>query len=142
MTTLTYDQVKGLVKGHNKSTIVSDQLVIALIWKESAFNDAAINPSTTATGLMQVTKGAVDDVNNNTPQGIHFSYDDRQDAAKNIECGTYYLDLRIGWANGDVKKGLEGYGTGTGYADNILAAETCLKADGSNWKACLNAIHS
>jgi soluble lytic murein transglycosylase-like protein len=140
MTTHTYKQMQDLVKKHNKSRQVSDHFVICLIWKETSFNDALKNKLSSATGLMQITKGAVEDVNKNTPKGVHFEHSEMTDPAKNIECGTYYLDLRIKWAK-DVTKGVDGYGTGAGYSKNIFSCEACIKGGKSVAQSCLNLIH-
>jgi soluble lytic murein transglycosylase-like protein len=143
---LSFDEVKQLVQDNNKSAKVSDNLLICLIWKESGFDPATKNSSSSATGLMQVTKAAVTDVNANTPKGVHFTHAEMTNAAKNIQCGSYYLDIRIKRAGNDTKKGIEKYGTGSGYADNILACETCLDEQGDGKSAeqttpCLFAIH-
>ncbi|MFZ6750090.1 transglycosylase SLT domain-containing protein [Undibacterium sp. Ren11W] len=139
---LTYERIVELVGSNNNCTAVSTELLTALIWKESGFKPAAINSGSSATGLMQVTKDAVDDVNANTPSGTHFSHSDMTDAEKNIQCGSYYLGLRIKRAGNVVKQGLEDYGTGAGYATNILACEKCLKGNPANPQLCLNAIHT
>ena len=150
MATHTFDKIKKLVAENNKSTQFSDKLIICLIWKESSFDDSLKNEHSSATGLMQMTKGAVDEVNRNTPKGTHFKHADMTDAAKNIQCGTLYLDLRIKWARAkdkdkdedkDKKKGIEGYGTGPGYADGILKCEDCLIKDSEHSQACLDKIH-
>jgi hypothetical protein len=136
----TYAQIKVLVKNHNKSKKLSDDFIVCLIWKESTFDDALKNSKSSALGLMQVTTDAVTDVNKNTPKGVHYTHADMTDPAKNIECGTYYLDLRIKWAH-DVTKGVEGYGTGKGYAKNIFTCEGCMKGGKSNHQHCLDQIH-
>jgi soluble lytic murein transglycosylase-like protein len=144
MATHTFEEIQTLVREHNKSQQLSDGFVICLIWKESGFSDTIVNSKTTATGLMQLTKGAVSDVNRNTPAGVHFEHDKMTDPMtdpeKNIECGTFYLDLRIKWAK-DQKKGIEGYGTGPGYADSIFTCEKCLKDDSKHFQNCLDKIH-
>jgi hypothetical protein len=141
---LAYKDVRKLISNNNKSInqAVTPELLTALIWKESGFRPDITNSSTTATGLMQLTKAAVDDVNNNTPSGIHFDHKEMIDPAKNIQCGTYYLDLRIKRADGNLKKGLEGFGTGAGYADDILVCQDCLKDGSVNPQDCLDAIHA
>ena len=63
----TYQQVKSVVSAHNKSQRASDPLVIALIWKESGFDEAAKNPNSSAVGFMQLTKAAVEDATDNNP---------------------------------------------------------------------------
>jgi hypothetical protein len=136
----TYDEVKQIVQDHNKATDFSNELIIAVAWKESGFDDSATNASSTTTGLMQMTKGAIADVNNNTPNGVHYDYSEMTDAAKNIECGTYYLQILLGrWGSG--KDALSHFGTGTGYADNLLECETCLKTTPDKWSDCLHGIH-
>ena len=137
---LTAAQVTALIAGNNKST-ASTELLLCLIWKESGFNAAAKNSSSSATGLMQMTKGAVTQVNKSTPKGVHFEHSEMTDAAKNIECGTYYVKIRTEWAGGDLKKGLEGFGTGPGYADKILTCESCVKEAPAKTDDCLGAIH-
>jgi hypothetical protein len=137
----TYAEVETLVQNHNKSTNLSDKFVICLIWKESNFDDALKNSKSTATGLMQMTKGAVAEVNKNTPKGVHYEHADMTDSAKNIECGTLYLDLRIKWAK-DITKGVEGFGTGKGYARSIFACEKCLEDDSGHSQTCLDKIHT
>lgn len=127
MTKWNFEAIKKFVSDNNKSTLVSNQLVVCLIWKESSFDDAVKNSGTTALGFMQITKGAVDDVNKNTPKGVHFEYNEMTDPEKNIACGTYYLDIRIKRSGGKIAKGIDRFGTGSGYAENILSCEKCMK---------------
>lgn len=141
---LQYDEVVKLVAANNKSknAAVTTELLVSLIWKESGFRSDANPGSSTATGLMQMTVAAVDDVNKNTPPGEHFEHAEMTDPAKNIQCGTYYLDLRIKRAGGKLKEGLEGYGTGSGYADNIIECAACLKKAANDPQDCLDKIHT
>jgi soluble lytic murein transglycosylase-like protein len=139
MALLSYDEVKKLVDANNMSD-QSTELVTSLIWKESGFDPGAKNPSSSATGLMQATQAAVQDVNANTPKGTHYEHSDLTDAAKNIQVGTYYLKILVKrW--GTIDEALRRYGTGAGYETNILAAEKCLKAGPDNPMNCLYAIH-
>jgi soluble lytic murein transglycosylase-like protein len=126
------------VSANNKSTSFSNALVTCQIWKESSFDPAAVNGN--HKGLMQISPDAVDDVNHNTPEGVHFEHSQMTDAAKNIQCGTYYLQILFG-RHHTVKSALEHFGTGAGYADNILTCETCSQGSPSNVDPCLNAIH-
>lgn len=137
----TYEDVKKLVEQNNKSTNFSNELLIALIWKESGFDEAATNPRSTATGFMQITKGAVEDVNANTPGGIHFEHSEMTKGDKNIQCGSYYLQMLYGRWGSKLKDALNHFGTGAGYADNLLTCETCLKTTPDEWSKCLRAIH-
>lgn len=41
--------------------------------------------------LSELTNAAVDDVNANTPAGIHFEHTEVKTELKHISCGTYYL---------------------------------------------------
>jgi soluble lytic murein transglycosylase-like protein len=138
---LTYAKVKKLVEDNNKSG-VSTELLICLIWKETNFDADLKNSKSTATGLMQVTVAAVADVNANTPKGIHFEHSDMKDPAKNIQCGSYYLGLRIKRMKDNIAAGLNGFGTGPGYADDILKCETCLQKAPPDPQKCLDAIHT
>src|SRR5207249_635405 len=99
MAVLSYADVRKLVDGNNKSTLSTD-LLVCLIWKESGFDPQDRNRRSSATGLMQMTNGAVQDVNRNTPKGVHFEHSEMTDPAKNIQCGTYYLQMRIDRAGG------------------------------------------
>jgi hypothetical protein len=138
---LTAAEVTTLINANNKSTL-STELLLCLIWKESGFNPADKNASSSATGLMQMTKGAVEQVNKSTPKGIHFKHSDMTDPAKNIDCGTRYLQMRIDWANSVVKDGIDGFGTGAHYSDNILDCERCIIKTPADTDPCLAAIHS
>jgi soluble lytic murein transglycosylase-like protein len=135
---LTAAQVKSYITSNNKSS-VSTELLLCQIWKESGFDP---NQKTGShVGFMQMYANAVKDVNNNTPKGTHYKYSEMTDPAKNIQCGTYYLQMRINREGGDVKKGLEGFGTGVGYADNILVCESCVQNTPAKTDDCLKAIH-
>jgi hypothetical protein len=138
---LTAAEVQAHIISNNKSS-ASTELLLCLIWKESSFDPKEKSSTSSATGLMQLTKPAVTQVNKSSPKGTHFTHGEMTDPAKNIQCGTYYLKIRTDWAGGDLKKGLEGFGTGSGYADNILACEACIKATPADTDACLKSIHS
>lgn len=118
---LTIEQVRKLVKDNNRSD-QSDNQVMAQIYKESRFKywDKSRQKSSSATGLMMVTRRALIDVNRSSKE--KFTHSEMTDPAANIRAGTTYLQLRVNWAHGDVQRGLNGYGTGPGYADNILRA--------------------
>ena len=130
------------ISEHNLSG-QSNELILCLTFKESSFDpDAIQKPPNTARGLMGVTKGAATDAG--------YDYDKLADPALNIEAGSKYLKMRIDYkvyGNGDVHKGLAGYGTGDSYADSILQCEDCLKKEATKdtackTKDCLNPLHS
>ena len=87
---MTYQEIEKLIRENNHSKHFSDEFVACLIWKETNFNPAARNSTTSATGLMLLTKGAVETVNNNTPKGIHFNHSEMTDAIKNTQSRTHY----------------------------------------------------
>lgn len=134
---MKFDDMKQLVHENNRSKEFSDEYVICLIWKETSFSAAAKNGKTSATGLMQLTKGAVEMVNRCTPADVHFEHADMTDPVKNIQCGTYYLDIAKNKLGGvDMS-----YGTGPGYSKSILACEISLKSDGNHPLVALHKIH-
>lgn len=134
---MTYDEIKKLVKDNNRSKEFSDEFVICLIRKETNFEPSAKNTGSSATGLMQMTKGAVEMVNKCTPAGVHFEHADMTDAAKNIQCGTYYLDIAKNKLAGVDKS----YGTGEGYSKSIVTCEACLQSDQEHPLVALHKIH-
>lgn len=137
MATMKFDDVEDLVTKNNKSLDFSNEFVICLIWKESGFDPEVKNSGSSATGLMQMTKGAVDMVNKMTPKGVHFEHSEMTDSTKNIQCGTYYLDIAKNKLGGVDKS----YGTGPGYSKSIIACEICLKKGDDNNMVCLHKIH-
>ncbi len=121
---LDYHAMEVTVAAGNRSG-QSDELIIAQAYKESRFDPSAKNSQSSATGLLQMTKGAVAEVNRvNKTSYVH---SDMTDAAKNIEVGTQYLKICIDRKK-TVSAGLDYYGTGPGYSTKILQAETALKA--------------
>jgi hypothetical protein len=140
---LTFAEVSALADSNSKLVSTNKELLLCLMWKESSFNPKEKSTSSTATGLMQLTEGAVKDVNANTPKGVHFEHAEMTNPGKNIDCGTRYLELRIKWAKGSIDKALEGYGTGEGYKDNIYACQKCLvDSQSADPDPCLHLIHS
>jgi hypothetical protein len=119
---------------------LSTELLLCQIWKESNFNPKA--KTGTHLGLLQIDREAVKQLNKSSPKGVHCEYGKMNDAAENIRCGTTYLQIRIDWAKGDVTKGLEGFGTGAGYATDIQTCEACVQKTPETTDDCLKAIHS
>ncbi|HEV7775845.1 MAG TPA: RHS repeat-associated core domain-containing protein [Luteibacter sp.] len=129
---LSYDEVMAIIKQNNNSG-QSAELVIAMAWKESNFIPDAKSSSSSATGLLMVTRPAAAEV------GAKFS--DMTNPAKNIAAGTAYLSLRITWAHGNVASGLDGYGTGSGYSGDIINAASQLQASPGDHDEILDSIH-
>jgi len=148
---LNYDQVADLVHKNNFAdgkngfgAAIPDEVIIAQAWKESGFVPTARakclpgKKCSTATGLLQVTEG-------NALKQLSQLYDvnwdrsDMLDPAKNIQAATLYLD----WAarvNGGLMEGLNAYGTGDPYADDILKAAALLQQHPAQPIAVLNKI--
>ena len=128
---LSYNQIKSLVAANNLSDL-SDEMIIAMCWKESSFNPDAESDTSTATGLMGVTEGAANDTG--------YDYSKLSDPATNIQAGSSYLQLRVDWKDGDVFSGISGYGTGSSYATSILQAEAALQMNPQDPVATLQRI--
>jgi len=120
---LTYDEIKKKVADNNKSK-QDDTLIIAAAYKESRFDTTAKAKTSTATGLLQMTKGAVKEVNR--VNGTSYTHEDMKDADKNIAAASAYIQIMID-RKGDVGKGLNAFGTGAGYSDNIIKASDDLQ---------------
>jgi len=135
---MTYEEIVKLVSANNQSKEFSNEFVTCLIWKETSFEPSEKNSKSTATGLMQMTKGAVDMVNKCSPKGVHFEHADMTDPVKNVQCGTLYLDIaknKLGGVDAS-------YGTGPGYSRNIVTCEAGLKGDADHPQVALQKIHS
>jgi RHS repeat-associated protein len=144
---LPYDEIARIVAQENLSGL-SNELIICLIWKESSFSPLSQSLTTTSRGLMQVTKGALQDVQSNWTGFGSTTYNDLYNGTTNVSVGTAYVSTRIDWTHGNVQNALNGYGTGPGYSDNIFECERCLKSQApnnttqcTNPYACLNKIH-
>lgn len=59
------------------------------------------------------------------------------DGMKNIQCGTYYLDI----AQNKLAGIDTSYGTGIGYSKSIFACEGCMQKDRNHYMVCLHKIH-
>lgn len=137
---LSFDEVSSIIDANNNSDF-STELLTCLTWKESGWNPAVVNPRSGSTGLMQMTKIAVKDVNQHNPNGDQFSMADMKDPVLNIQCGSSYLQILLKRWNNDDITALNHFGTGPGYSDNILKCEACLEAGDDSEQTCLNAIH-
>lgn len=139
MATRTLSEIADLVRENNKSKVLSDAFLTCLIWKECGFRPRRNENGSSARGMMQLTTAAIKDVNLSLGHAPHFTLSDMSDDAKNIQCGTLYLDIRIRRQGGNVRAGVDAFGTGSGYSDNIVACEACMKKTAG--VACLMQIH-
>lgn len=138
MSILTFDEVKKLVHDNNKASGIRDRLFVCLIWKESGFDPDVKNSGSSATGLMQLTKGAVAEVNR--VRKASYDHDDMTDSALNVEVGTTYIDILMKRNDGNLAKALDKFGTGPGYSTSIIACSKCMSDMSHPWP-CLHKIH-
>lgn len=109
------------------------RLIAGLIQTESGFNPNAVNKSSGATGLGQFLASTAKD------EGLT----DRTDPQSSIEHLVAYLKKRIGWAGGDVNKGIMGYGEGTtAYLNKVLANAKSFGYGGSSTQSTSNSSSS
>lgn len=139
---LTYEQVKELVRENNRSKL-PDEMITAIIFKESSFIPDARNKSG-ASGLMQMQSDAWTDVHKkvlgqqNVPEFAQHVFD----PAINVQRGSAYLQWWIDRSGGDVAKGLFGYGSRKPeYVPDVLAAADALKQNPDNPVAVLSRIY-
>lgn len=145
---LTYEQIKELVRENNRSRL-PDELIIALIYKESSFNPQARTqePGSTASGLMQVTERAwkvVHEERLNYGKGNSPNFGEHVfDPATNIQRGTAYLQHRIDGSRGDIERGLAGYGPPKekNYVASIFDAAIALQQNPPDPIAALNQVY-
>jgi RHS repeat-associated protein len=116
---LSYSEVSQKVHDNNNSG-QSDNLIIAMAYKESRFKTGATVKGSSALGLLQMTKTAVSEVNR--VKNTDYTHAEMSNPDKNIAAATTYIQMRIDRSGGNVAKGLDGYGTGPGYSTNILKA--------------------
>ena len=135
---LTYDEINKLVVANNQLKDFSNEYIICLIWKETNFKAGVKNSSSSATGLMQMTKAAVLMVNKLHPKGTQYKHSDMTDSALNIQAGSIYLDIAKNQLSGVDKS----YGAGSGYQKKILLCEIDLKKDAKHPSAALQLIRN
>lgn len=138
MAVLTFDAIKKFAEDNNKASGIRDRLFVCLIWKESGFDPTIKNSDSSATGLMQLTKGAVVEVNR--VRKTSYSHDDMTDPAKNIEVGSTYVDILMKRSGSSLERALNKFGTGSGYSDSIIACSKCMGNMSHPW-VCLHKIH-
>jgi hypothetical protein len=141
---LTYEQVKELVRENNRSKL-PDEMIIAVIFKESSFNPGAHNRTKDSdeAGLMQMTRGAWTDAHRRLAKGTKHEFEGSAfDPAINIQLGSTYLQQRIDWARGNLEEGIAGYGTGKPeYAQDIIAATKALQQNPDDPVAVISRIY-
>jgi hypothetical protein len=59
------------------------------------------------------------------------------DAAQNVAAASRYIQIQINNHGGDVAAGLNAFGTGRGYSNNILSAAHALDKNPANPMATL-----
>jgi soluble lytic murein transglycosylase-like protein len=85
---------------------VPEALIYGVIAAESSFNPLAMAKTSTARGLMQVTKGAAADVG--------ADWNRLSEPVANINAGTAYLALMLRQFNGDQLQAIRAYYEGAG----------------------------
>ena len=126
---LPYNDVAGIVANNNLSGY-PNEIVLAQIYKESRFDPLVQNAGRlqTATGLMQMNKGAVNAVN--LHYGTSYTLASMTDPVQNVQAGTLYLKLR-GRGSSDPAVALDRYyGRGSVYHLAIVKAAAALKRPG------------
>lgn len=143
---LSYEQIRDLVRENNRSN-PPDELIIAVIFKESSFNPAAhskTNESNEA-GLMQMTKKAWADAGARLQGGAKHEFEEAAfDPAINIQHGSAYPQWWINRAGGNISRGLFRYGPGAnepGYAADALAATEALRQNPADPIAALSKAY-
>lgn len=136
---IPWPQIQSLVHQNNGSNLCDD-VIDCIVFKESSreggFNANAVPlgtggqpiPGATASGLMQVTRGAAATVNANYPHAVSSTvlYNALSNPALNITVGSEYLQI-LSDEYGGLRNALNHYGgtvkTGT-YANDVL---NCVK---------------
>ncbi|MGH9396820.1 MAG: RHS repeat-associated core domain-containing protein, partial [Terriglobia bacterium] len=151
---ITWPQLQKLVHQNNESNFCDD-LIDCIVFKESTapggFNANAVppvNPSTgvpvsSATGLMQITRGAAATDNNNYPHAPSGAalYNALSNPALNIFVGSEYLQI-LSDVYGGLRSGLNHYGgtvTSGSYANDVLNCVEQLQQ--GNFYAAEGAAH-
>ncbi|HEV2416458.1 MAG TPA: RHS repeat-associated core domain-containing protein [Terriglobia bacterium] len=132
---ITWPQLKNLVHANNESNLCDD-VVDCIVFKESSrgggFDANAVPPidpktgvpKSSARGLMQVTRPATVDLHRLYPANFPANtYDKLFNPVINVQAGSTYLDILVG-RFGSLSTALAHYGTGPGYANDVL---NCVK---------------
>ncbi len=107
---------------------IEQNIILGIIAQESGGDPNALG-TIGERGLMQLTKGALHDVNQYYNQ--NFTFDDMWIPIRNIKTGTYYLAWLKDRFNGNINLAIQAYNagignvrknneTGTGYRNKVL----------------------
>lgn len=118
-----YDQFKSYIVMASSEYRVREEIITAMIFVESFGNPMAQASTTSARGLMQITRGAASDMG--VPYELLF------DPAENILCGTAYLAQLIRRNGGDERRGVMAYYAGHGTINDDK--ETQLDRDAEEY---------
>ncbi len=124
---LTYDQIKEVV-AHNNRSGLSNELVIAIIYKESSFDPSKHNKNSNAEGLMQIV-----DVSRKYLIGQYpnLGQIDWLSPVQNVIAGTLLLADKLKETHGNVAAAIWKFGPGLkqspNYVPEILAAAEALR---------------
>lgn len=110
--TVTNQQIKQLVKTISQKYDVDEELILAVIKRESHFKNNAVSHAG-AQGLMQLMPA--------TARGL--GVEDPFDPQQNIEGGTKLLKTLLKTYNGDVKLALAAYNYGIGNVNRKLSGK-------------------
>ncbi len=117
--------LNGLVHSLNRSG-QSDKLIGCIISKESSGKSGAASNSSSARGLMQMLRGGANDVAAHSSTGDFGGasgpqiYSQLGDPATSVAAGSAFVKLKIGYAHGNVQNGLDMYGTGSPYGQEVM----------------------
>lgn len=117
--------LNGLVHSLNRSG-QSDKLIGCIISKESSGKSGAASNSSSARGLMQMLRGGANDVAGHSSTGDFGGasgpqiYSQLGDPATSVAAGSAFVKLKIGYAHGNVQNGLDMYGTGSPYGQEVM----------------------
>jgi len=128
MARLTYDEVTALVEANNKSGAPTT-VIVAQSYKESRFDPSGRSASSTAAGLLGVTRLAVRETNR--VRHTAYFHAEMMIARTAIEVGTTYLRICLDRKT-SLEAALDYYGTGPGYHNSMMAAHRALSEGGDD----------
>lgn len=124
LTQTVFDKFQEIIFAASNEFGVDPKIIGGIIMQETRGNANAVGAAGER-GLMQLTPGALQDVN--ARYGLNYSFEEMFQPDKNIRTGTAYLAMQIRYFNGDVQKGIRAYNVGAGNVNKSpLAGETYL----------------